>query len=178
MSFNHFFFCILFDQEAKGGKACQKLGFVELDLAEFAGCGEITKIYLLEGYDNKNARQDNSTLKLTVLMNLLSADPLFKRPSTSIFYTQHPIDDEGHIKSISVDSNTVNGINSANDKEDAQLKLEKKGAENDCYSGGSVSSGLGSLPCSFHQHHPPLLNSPGDWANISSFFSHILNNKI
>ena len=149
------------------------MGFVELDLVEFAGCGETTKIYLLEGYNTKKARQDNSTLKVTVLMNLLSADPLFIRPSKSIFYTQHPIE-TGDFKSINVDSDNANAINSAND-EDAQLKLKKKGADNDCYSGGSVSSGLGSLPCSFHQHHPPLLNSPGDWGYYHPHYYTTLN---
>jgi hypothetical protein len=68
-------------QEEKGGRAYQKLGFVDIDLAQFAGCGLTTRRYLLEGYNDKKHRQDNSTLKLQVDCTLLTGDPLFKRPS-------------------------------------------------------------------------------------------------
>lgn len=55
-----------------------------MDLAEFAGCGLTSKMYLLEGYkDTKIHRQDNSTLKVQVDCNLIKGDPLFKRPSKS-----------------------------------------------------------------------------------------------
>lgn len=67
-----------------GGITFQKLGFVDVDLAEFAGCGLTSKMYLLEGYkDTKIHRQDNSTLKVQVDCNLIKGDPLFKRPSKS-----------------------------------------------------------------------------------------------
>ncbi|KAK2106893.1 hypothetical protein P7K49_016407 [Saguinus oedipus] len=62
--------------ELKGGKAYAKtyhphklpqvditLGFADLNLAEFAGSGNTTRRCLLEGYDTKNTRQDNSILK-------------------------------------------------------------------------------------------------------------------
>lgn len=42
-----------------------QLGFADLNLAEFAGSGNTTRRCLLEGYDTKNTRQDNSILKVT-----------------------------------------------------------------------------------------------------------------
>jgi len=71
-------------KEVNGGITYQKLGFVDVDLAEFAGCGLTSKMFLLEGYkDTKTHRQDNSTLKVQVDCNLIKGDPLFKRPSKS-----------------------------------------------------------------------------------------------
>lgn len=64
-------------QELKGGRSFQKLGFTDLNLAEFAGCGETTRRCLLEGYDSKY-RQDNSMLRIRLNMNMLSGDVLFK----------------------------------------------------------------------------------------------------
>ncbi|RWS30420.1 translation initiation factor eIF2A-like protein, partial [Leptotrombidium deliense] len=137
-------------KEAKGGRSFQKLGFADIDLAEFAGSGLIKRRFILEGYDTKH-RQDNSTVNLSVEMTLLSGDPLFKRPSqsrsSSSFYT-----------TLGPESgNTNENTSSGNDLEttkavtsnglrldDPQLKMERKGAEFDCYSGGS--SGFGSLP--------------------------------
>uniref|UniRef100_A0A3B1JGD6 Family with sequence similarity 102 member Bb n=1 Tax=Astyanax mexicanus TaxID=7994 RepID=A0A3B1JGD6_ASTMX len=51
-------------KELKGGKTYAKLGFADLNLAEFAGSGSTTRRCLLEGYDTKNTRQDNSILKV------------------------------------------------------------------------------------------------------------------
>ncbi|KAK2507392.1 hypothetical protein MC885_006280 [Smutsia gigantea] len=50
-------------KELKGGKTYSKLGFADLNLAEFAGSGSTVRCCLLEGYDTKNTRQDNSILK-------------------------------------------------------------------------------------------------------------------
>lgn len=69
-------------REVKGGRSFQKLGFCNVNLAEFAGCGEIARRYLLEGYGT-HQRQDNSVLGVSIKMNLLSGDILFKVPSTS-----------------------------------------------------------------------------------------------
>lgn len=60
-----------------GGRSYQKLGFVDMNLAELAGAGEASRRCLLEGYDTR-CRQDNSTLWLRIKMNMLSGDPLFK----------------------------------------------------------------------------------------------------
>ncbi|KAM8885609.1 early estrogen-induced gene 1 protein isoform 2-T2 [Spinachia spinachia] len=70
-------------KELKGGKAYLKLGFADLNLAEFAGSGCTVRCCLLEGYDTKNTRQDNSILKVTIGMTLLSGDPCFKTPPST-----------------------------------------------------------------------------------------------
>ncbi|XP_076126114.1 early estrogen-induced gene 1 protein isoform X1 [Alosa pseudoharengus] len=70
-------------KELKGGKAYVKLGFADLNLAEFAGSGSTVRCCLLEGYDTKNTRQDNSILKVTIGMTLLSGDPCFKTPPSA-----------------------------------------------------------------------------------------------
>ncbi|XP_060706348.1 early estrogen-induced gene 1 protein-like [Hemiscyllium ocellatum] len=68
-------------KELKGGKAFTKLGFVDLNLAEFAGSGVTARCYILEGYDTKNTRQDNSILKISISLKLLLGDPCFKTPA-------------------------------------------------------------------------------------------------
>lgn len=64
-------------KECKGGRSFNKLGFVDLNLAEYAGAGVTYKKALLEGYDAKH-RQDNSMLKYSIVMNMLFGDVLFK----------------------------------------------------------------------------------------------------
>ncbi|XP_045923160.1 protein FAM102A [Micropterus dolomieu] len=70
-------------KELKGGKAFSKLGFADLNIAEFAGSGSTVRCCILEGYDTKNTRQDNSILKVTIGMTLLSGDPCFKTPAST-----------------------------------------------------------------------------------------------
>ncbi|XP_030311467.1 protein FAM102B [Calypte anna] len=70
-------------KELKGGKTYAKLGFADLNLAEFAGSGNTTRRCLLEGYDTKNTRQDNSILKVLINMQLMSGDPCFKMPPST-----------------------------------------------------------------------------------------------
>ncbi|KAJ3603636.1 hypothetical protein NHX12_028381 [Muraenolepis orangiensis] len=74
---------VLDPSELKGGKAYLKLGFTDLNMAEFAGSGSAVRCCLLEGYDTKNTRQDNSILKVIIGMTLLSGDPCFKTPPSS-----------------------------------------------------------------------------------------------
>lgn len=64
-------------KEVKGGRSYQKLGFTDLNLAEFAGSGLTSKKTILEGYDARH-RQDNSMLLVTIKMHMLSGDILFK----------------------------------------------------------------------------------------------------
>ncbi|XP_028271111.1 protein FAM102A isoform X3 [Parambassis ranga] len=52
-------------------------------MAEFAGSGSTVRCCLLEGYDTKNTRQDNSILKVIIGMTLLSGDPCFKTPPST-----------------------------------------------------------------------------------------------
>ncbi|KAG7487572.1 hypothetical protein MATL_G00025050 [Megalops atlanticus] len=73
-------------KELKGGKTYAKLGFADLNLAEFAGSGNTTRRCLLEGYDTKHTRQDNSILKVLISMQLMSGDPCFKTPPSTAMY--------------------------------------------------------------------------------------------
>uniref|UniRef100_A0A8C1KL25 Family with sequence similarity 102 member Bb n=1 Tax=Cyprinus carpio TaxID=7962 RepID=A0A8C1KL25_CYPCA len=68
-------------KELKGGKTYAKLGFADLNLAEFAGSGSTTRRCLLEGYDTKNTRQDNSILKVQNHSDSLSGSS--QPPSTA-----------------------------------------------------------------------------------------------
>uniref|UniRef100_A0A8C1HX79 Family with sequence similarity 102 member Bb n=1 Tax=Cyprinus carpio carpio TaxID=630221 RepID=A0A8C1HX79_CYPCA len=68
-------------KELKGGKTYAKLGFADLNLAEFAGSGSTTRRCLLEGYDTKNTRQDNSILKVQNCSDFLSGSS--QPPSTA-----------------------------------------------------------------------------------------------
>ncbi|XP_067057444.1 EEIG family member 2-like isoform X2 [Acropora muricata] len=95
-------------KETKGGKAHIKLGFVDVNLAEFAGSTFTTKRYLLEGYDDKTVRQDNSILEVAVKMQLTSGDPLFKVPqapshnqvSTETAENRAPPSDQGSASTV------------------------------------------------------------------------------
>ncbi|KAJ8921443.1 hypothetical protein NQ315_003061 [Exocentrus adspersus] len=74
-------------KESKGGRSFNKLGFVDLNLAEYAGAGLTHKKALLEGYDARH-RQDNSMLKFKIELNMISGDILFKAPSPSLKHKQ------------------------------------------------------------------------------------------
>ncbi|XP_030629023.1 protein FAM102B [Chanos chanos] len=81
-------------KEVKGGKTFAKLGFTDLNLAEFAGSGSTIRRCLLEGYDTKHTRQDNSILKVIITMQLMSGDPLFKTPPSTAMTIGVPSDSE------------------------------------------------------------------------------------
>ncbi|KHN86335.1 Uncharacterized protein Tcan_14006 [Toxocara canis] len=83
-------------KEQKGGKSYQKLGFVDINLSQFAASGVegIEQSYLLDGYGN-NQRQDNSRLLIKVTMSHQSADPIFKVPRIESHLEEHllnPVD--------------------------------------------------------------------------------------
>ncbi|XP_005993321.1 protein FAM102A [Latimeria chalumnae] len=105
-------------KELKGGKTFSKLGFADLNLAEFAGSGSTVRCCLLEGYDTKNTRQDNSILKVIIGMTLLSGDPCFKTPASTA-------------KSVSVPG------------QDASLQLDCKGEGTGSSSGSA--GGIGTV---------------------------------
>lgn len=74
-----------------------KLGFVDVNLSEFAGCGKQSGKYLLEGYSTLT-RLDNSILRFFIDMQLISGDPLFKRHTNN---AQEPISaDPQHLCSM------------------------------------------------------------------------------
>uniref|UniRef100_T1IDY6 C2 NT-type domain-containing protein n=1 Tax=Rhodnius prolixus TaxID=13249 RepID=T1IDY6_RHOPR len=120
-------------KELKGGRSFQKLGFTDLNLAEFAGSGHTQRKCLLEGYDTRR-RQDNSMLSLTIRMNMLSGDILFKVPSPN---AKH----KAVVSGDPVPTEDVAGVERRDD-----------------FSGGSIasaSSGFSSLT----KKRPPLFNS-------------------
>ncbi|XP_015242170.1 PREDICTED: protein FAM102B-like [Cyprinodon variegatus] len=83
-------------KELKGGKSFAKLGFADLNLSEFAGSGSTVRRCLLEGYNTKNSRQDNSILKVVISTQLMSGDPCFKTPpSTAMTLGIPPCEAEG-----------------------------------------------------------------------------------
>ncbi|KAK6304982.1 hypothetical protein J4Q44_G00237620 [Coregonus suidteri] len=77
-------------KELKGGKTFSKLGFADLNMAEFAGSGSTVRCCILEGYDTKNSRQDNSILKVIIGITLLSGDPCFKTPPSTAKFISIP----------------------------------------------------------------------------------------
>jgi len=68
-------------KEEKGGKNFRKIGFVDVDLAEYAGAGPSTQRYILQQYDMSH-RLDNSLLQITLNIVLKEGDLVFQRPLT------------------------------------------------------------------------------------------------
>ncbi|GMR31127.1 hypothetical protein PMAYCL1PPCAC_01322 [Pristionchus mayeri] len=83
-------------KEQKGGKSYQKLGYVDINLCEFAASGVegISRSYLLDGY-GLNARQDNSKVTIKVTMSHQSADPFFKVPHLALLPDDASLNPEG-----------------------------------------------------------------------------------
>ncbi|GMT05635.1 hypothetical protein PENTCL1PPCAC_30787, partial [Pristionchus entomophagus] len=83
-------------KEQKGGKSYQKLGYVDINLCEFAASGVegISRSYLLDGY-GLNARQDNSKVAVKVTMSHQSADPFFKVPHLALLPDDSSLNPEG-----------------------------------------------------------------------------------
>ena len=67
--------------EEKGGRNFRKLGFTDINLAEYAGAGPSTQRYILQPYD-LNHRMDNSILQITLHITLREGDPHFQRQIT------------------------------------------------------------------------------------------------
>ena len=65
-------------KEEKGGKNFRKIGFVDVDLAEYAGAGPSSQRYILQAYD-LNHRLDNSLLQVTLNITLREGDLVFQR---------------------------------------------------------------------------------------------------
>merc|ERR1712223_724821 len=67
--------------EEKGGRHFRKLGFTDINLAEYAGAGPSTQRYILQPYD-LNHRLDNSILQVALNITLREGDPHFQRQIT------------------------------------------------------------------------------------------------
>ena len=84
---NHF-------QETRGGRSYKKvievyslaqylfvslqLGYVPINLSEFAGAGVVQRKYLLESYNEYKHKPDNSILRVKIALRQTSGDVLFK----------------------------------------------------------------------------------------------------
>ncbi|XP_070156449.1 uncharacterized protein [Polyergus mexicanus] len=124
-------------KELKGGRSFQKLGFTDLNLAEFAGAGLCRRRCLLEGYDARH-RQDNSMLRVAIKMNMLSGDILFKVPSPSLKQTQLAVPGVQGVPGVTGDEVTVS--ERCTNREDYVSTGSLAGSI------ASASSGFGSLP--------------------------------
>ena len=69
---------LLLFQEEKGGRHFRKIGFTDINLAEYAGGGPSTQRYILQPYD-QNHRLDNSILQITLNITLKEGDTIFQR---------------------------------------------------------------------------------------------------
>ncbi|KYN30591.1 hypothetical protein ALC56_15287 [Trachymyrmex septentrionalis] len=124
-------------KELKGGRSFQKLGFTDLNLAEFAGAGFCRRRCLLEGYDARH-RQDNSMLRVAIKMNMLSGDILFKVPSPSLKQTQLAVPGVQGVPGVTGDE--VTASERCSNREDYVSTGSLAGSI------ASASSGFGSLP--------------------------------
>ncbi|KAG4069899.1 hypothetical protein HA402_009606 [Bradysia odoriphaga] len=120
-------------KEIKGGRSYQKLGFIDLNLAEFAGSGLTSRRCLLEGYDARH-RQDNSILKVAIKMHMLSGDILFKVPSSSL-----------NSKQITSDDTSIGNVVGVQGSNAVQTSGARPPMPRDDSSIASGSSGFGSL---------------------------------
>ncbi|XP_015606117.1 protein FAM102B isoform X2 [Cephus cinctus] len=133
-------------KELKGGRSFQKLGFTDLNLAEFAGAGLCRRRCLLEGYDARH-RQDNSMLRVAIKMNMLSGDILFKVPSPSLKHTQLAVPGVPGVPGVTGDE--VIGSERCSNRDDYVSSGSLAGSI------ASASSGFGSLP----KKRPALFSS-------------------
>uniref|UniRef100_A0A3Q0S8P8 EEIG family member 2a n=1 Tax=Amphilophus citrinellus TaxID=61819 RepID=A0A3Q0S8P8_AMPCI len=155
-------------KELKGGKTYAKLGFADLNLSEFAGSGNTIRRCLLEGYDTKNTRQDNSILKITktcapfsppsTAMTLgipqANAECLLEGRKGGDMHVSHSVTDTAG-KSVSVPEELVTFGHSRTPSYASQLsKISGYSSNNSSLtnlshrrsgSGGSASTGIGSI---------------------------------
>ncbi|KAJ6633740.1 Protein FAM102A [Pseudolycoriella hygida] len=140
-------------KEIKGGRSYQKLGFIDLNLAEFAGSGLTSRRCLLEGYDTRH-RQDNSILKVAIKMHMLSGDILFKVPSSNS-------------NKITSDDPAIGNVVSVEGSNTIQPSGTRPPMPRDDSSIASGSSGFGSLTKS-KPEKPEFYSNEMDPAIISS----------
>ncbi len=57
---------------------CVQLGYVKINLAEFAGAGSVQRKYLLESYNEHKHKPDNSILTVTIGLRQTSGDSVFR----------------------------------------------------------------------------------------------------
>merc|ERR1719322_1484545 len=67
--------------EERSGRHFKKLGYVDVNLSEYAGAGPSTQRYILQAYDSSH-RMDNSMIQLSLNITLVEGDIIFSRPMT------------------------------------------------------------------------------------------------
>lgn len=120
-------------REIRGGKSYEKLGYVKINLAEYAGAGERERKYLLESYNERLHKPDNSILKVKVSLRQTSGDVLFKAPRAPVW----ELEDEG----IQPDITSDKGRSSS----DNRTSMTSTASTFSYASGSGQQSGSGSL---------------------------------
>lgn len=166
-------------KETKGGKAHIKLGFVDVNLAEFAGSASTTKRYILEGYDDKTVRQDNSILEVEVKMQLTSGDPLFKVPHaplhnqavTETAENRAPPSDHDSASTISSGCEARRAVSNSTSDSTSEC-LEAAGSDPDkvSFTPGHARS-FSEPPCSNHSRSSSQLSRISGYSTGHSFSS-------
>ncbi|XP_052229722.1 protein FAM102A-like isoform X2 [Dreissena polymorpha] len=176
-------------RELKGGKSYQKLGFADINLAEFAGSGSQQRKFLLEGYDSKN-RQDNSTLKVTLTVALKSGDPVFKAMTQSQFLVPEEEPTESRVVSLEEEGSLASNSSgfgslprkdrpSVISRDDSEKDFEKGHSRNSSFTslhsrngsnyGSLTHSRQNSQGTSTSQDHPAHTRSPSAGSSLSEF---------
>lgn len=183
-------------KELKGGKSYQKLGFADVNLSEFAGSGSIQRKFLLEGYDSKH-RQDNSTLKVTMVVSLLSGDPVFKAMTQSSFLIpgEVPGEEEDNCERVTSPEESSLASNSSGfgslprkdrpsviSREESEKDFEKSHSRNNSYTSqlsrngsnyGSLThsrqNSCGTGTGSLTENHPSHTRSPSAGSALTEF---------
>ncbi|UJR24720.1 hypothetical protein I4U23_006093 [Adineta vaga] len=68
-------------KEGRGGRAYEKIGFYDLDLASVAGSGDESKSCLLNGYQQTNSSPANAYLQIRMKLTIIEGDQIFRRPN-------------------------------------------------------------------------------------------------
>lgn len=118
-------------KETHGGRSYKKLGYVPINMAEFAGAGVVQRKYLLESYNEHKHKPDNSILRVKVMLRQTSGDVLFKAPRPPVWELSEPEQDEG----IQADLQSSRRVSHSNVRASTASTL----------SGVSTGSGSGNL---------------------------------
>uniref|UniRef100_UPI00358F4051 early estrogen-induced gene 1 protein isoform X2 n=2 Tax=Myxine glutinosa TaxID=7769 RepID=UPI00358F4051 len=149
-------------KEVKGGKTYTKLGFADLNLAEFAGSRSTTRRCLLEGYDTKHARQDNSILKVVIGTTLLSGDPCFKTPIAPV-----PITVPGEETAPHLELNSK-GLGEEESLSGSLTQRQSKGRPT-VLPTGVLDGGMMGKETTFHAGHVRSASSASQHSRISGY---------
>ena len=86
-----------------------KIGFTDINLAEYAGAGPSTQRYILQPYDQHH-RLDNSILQVSLNITLKEGDTIFQRPLTRQPPIALPGEDPLHREGSTTPTVTADGV--------------------------------------------------------------------